>query len=63
MVIFKNAFELTGNLNPETEEEMIQLFLDIAHKEKKCVIIISHSKEVKNHVDVCYQLAYGMIET
>lgn len=57
------ADEPTGNLDPETEEEIIQLFLDIAHKEKKCVIIISHSKEVKNHVDISYQLAHGKITT
>lgn len=56
------ADEPTGNLDPETEDEIIQLFLDIAHKEKKCVIIISHSKEVKKHVDVYYHLLHGQIE-
>lgn len=56
------ADEPTGNLDPETEEDIIQLFLDIAHKEGKCVIIISHSKEVKKHVDCSYHLASGRIE-
>lgn len=55
------ADEPTGNLDPETEEDVISLFLEIAHKEKKCVIIISHSKEVKKHVDVCYQLSHGTV--
>lgn len=56
------ADEPTGNLDPETEEEIIQLFLDIAHKEEKCVIIISHSKEVKKQVDVCYHLVSGKVK-
>lgn len=30
------------------EDEIINLFLDIAHKKGKCVFIISHSREVKN---------------
>lgn len=56
------ADEPTGNLDPETEEEIIQLFLDIAHKAEKCVIIISHSKEVRKHVDVCYHLVHGKVK-
>lgn len=55
------ADEPTGNLDPETEEEIIKLFLNVAHKENKCVIIISHSREVKKHVDVCYQLINGRV--
>lgn len=56
------ADEPTGNLDPETEEDIIDLFLDVAHKEKKCVIIISHSREVKKRVDVCYQLVHGNVQ-
>ena len=57
------ADEPTGNLDPDTEDDIIRLFLDIAHKEGKCVIIISHSREVKKHVDVCYHLVHGKITT
>lgn len=55
------ADEPTGNLDAETEDDIIQLFLTIAHKEKKCVIIISHSTEVKKKVDKIYRLEKGKI--
>lgn len=55
------ADEPTGNLDPDTEDDIINLFLDIAHKEDKCVIIISHSREVKKHVGICYHLVHGKI--
>ena len=38
--------EPTGNLDSDMEDEIINLLIDIAHKENKCVIIISHSKNV-----------------
>ena len=40
------ADEPTGNLDSDMEDEIINLLIDIAHKENKCVIIISHSKNV-----------------
>ena len=36
--------------------------VEIAHKENKCVIIISHSKAVKEHVDVAFQLVSGKLK-
>ena len=56
------ADEPTGNLDPEMEEEIINLLVEIAHKENKCVIIISHSKAVKEHVDVAFQLVSGKLK-
>lgn len=56
------ADEPTGNLDPEMEEEIINLLVEIAHKKNKCVIIISHSKAVKEHVDVAYQLVNGKLK-
>ena len=55
------ADEPTGNLDSETEDDIIQLFLNIAHKEGKCVIIISHSNEVKKKVDKLFRLEKGKI--
>lgn len=55
------ADEPTGNLDPETEEDIIELLLDVAHKNKKCVIIISHSKYVKSKVDKLYYLKNGKL--
>lgn len=57
------ADEPTGNLDPEMENEIIDLLLSIAHKEEKCVIIISHSKEVKKKVDILYHLVNGKLSS
>ena len=56
------ADEPTGNLDPDTEDDIINLFLDIAHKEGKCVIIISHSREVKKQLDQYNHLVHGKIK-
>lgn len=56
------ADEPTGNLDSTTEEQIINLLLDIAHKNNKCVIIISHSKAVKESVDQIYHLIQGKLK-
>lgn len=55
------ADEPTGNLDPEMEDEIIDLLLNIAHKENKCVIIITHSRDVKKKVDKLYHLVNGKL--
>lgn len=37
------ADEPSGNLDEETESEVMNILLDLAHKENKCVIIVTHS--------------------
>ncbi len=56
------ADEPTGNLDKETEEEILNLLTDLAHKDKKCVIIISHSNKVKEITDYTYHLVKGKID-
>lgn len=55
------ADEPTGNLDKETEEEVLDIFTNLAHKDKKCIIIISHSNNVKEKVDVVKYLKEGKI--
>lgn len=55
------ADEPTGNLDKDTEEEILNLFLDLAHKENRCVIIISHSYLVKELADIVYELKNGKV--
>ena len=55
------ADEPTGNLDKDTEEDIINLLINLAHEDNKCVIIISHSTEVKNRVDVLYYLVNGKL--
>ena len=50
------ADEPTGNLDKETEDEILKIFKDLAHKENKCVIIVTHSKNVSDAVDEIYDL-------
>lgn len=50
------ADEPTGNLDEETSKDIIQLFQELAHKEDKCIILVTHEKEVANESDVCVQL-------
>lgn len=50
------ADEPTGNLDKDTEDEILKIFESLAHKENKCVIIVTHSKNVCDNVDVVYEL-------
>ena len=50
------ADEPTGNLDEETSRDIIHLFQELAHKENKCIILVTHEKEVANESDVCIQL-------
>ena len=50
------ADEPTGNLDKETETEILKIFSDLAHKENKCVIIVTHSENVCNNYDEVYEL-------
>lgn len=51
------ADEPTGNLDKETQAEIIEIFKELAHKENKCIILVTHSKEVSDQSDVVYKLA------
>lgn len=50
------ADEPTGNLDKETENEILNIFKRLAHEEKKCVIIVTHLKNVCDNADVVYEL-------
>ena len=50
------ADEPTGNLDKQTEKEILDIFKKLAHEEGKCVIIVTHSPNVCDIVDVVYDL-------
>lgn len=50
------ADEPTGNLDEETQEEILKIFRRLAD-EGKCVIMITHSPRVTKAADAVYQLA------
>lgn len=55
------ADEPTGNLDYETEQKVMQILIDLAHNSKKCVIVVTHSKEVAAYADVVYNLQNGKL--
>ena len=50
------ADEPTGNLDKQTEEEILEIFKNLAHKDDKCVIIVTHSANVCDQADEVYDL-------
>ena len=44
------ADEPTGNLDGETQQEIMDIFEHLAHKEGKCIVIVTHSPEVAQTV-------------
>ena len=50
------ADEPTGNLDKETETEILNIFSKLAHEDNKCVIIVTHSENVCKGCDIVYEL-------
>ena len=55
------ADEPTGNLDGETEDEVLEIFKKLAVNEGKCVIIITHSDKVAEMADVVLRLENGKV--
>ena len=56
------ADEPTGNLDGETEDEILDIFTNLAINHGKCVIIITHSEKVAAMADVVYQIENGFLK-
>ena len=54
------ADEPTGNLDEDNEKMIFQILKDLS-KEGKCVIVVSHSNEVKNYADTIIKIANGKL--
>lgn len=55
------ADEPTGNLDPETEANIIDILLTLAHEKNTCVIVVTHSKGVAKYADEVYALSNGRL--
>lgn len=55
------ADEPTGNLDEETANEIIAIFSELAHEKNKCVIMVTHSKELAQKADIILTLEKGTI--
>ena len=50
------ADEPTGNLDPKTAGDIVELLKSLAQKRGKCVIVVTHSKEVAQASDITLEL-------
>ncbi|ABX42345.1 ABC transporter ATP-binding protein [Lachnoclostridium phytofermentans] len=53
------ADEPTGNLDTDTEESIMEILKDLAHNQNKCVIVVTHSKNVATYADEVLGLSHG----
>lgn len=56
------ADEPTGNLDEDTANEIIAIFQKLAHEQEKCVIVVTHSKELAEQADHILTLKKGAFE-
>lgn len=50
------ADEPTGNLDGNTQDAIMKIFMDLAKKQNKCVILVTHSPVVAKMADERYEL-------
>ncbi|WP_089282503.1 ABC transporter ATP-binding protein [Anaerovirgula multivorans] len=53
------ADEPTGNLDTDTEDNILSILTSLAHNEGKCVIIVTHSKKVSSVADEVWGMKDG----
>mgnify|MGYP000582687661 CR=1 FL=1 len=51
------ADEPTGNLDSDTAGEIIEILKKLAKERNKCVIVVTHSREVANSADIILELS------
>lgn len=55
------ADEPTGNLDHDTEAEILQILVKLAHEDNKCVVVVTHSKRVSDYADEVLGLSNGVL--
>lgn len=50
------ADEPTGNLDEDTQDEIMEIFKGLAYEEQKCIILVTHSSVVASLADEVYAL-------
>ena len=53
------ADEPSGNLDRETEKDVMNILVKLAHTQNKCVIIVTHSQKVTRCADEVWGLNKG----
>ena len=52
------ADEPTGNLDEQNSLEIVRLFKELAHNQGKCVIVITHEREIAKECDIVLELKH-----
>ncbi|WP_279159854.1 ABC transporter ATP-binding protein [Thomasclavelia cocleata] len=55
------ADEPTGNLDEKNSQDILKTFIELAHKNNKCVIIVTHSLSLAKKCDVQLKIMEGQI--
>lgn len=55
------ADEPTGNLDNETQKDIIKIFQELSHTYGKCVIVVTHSNMVARSSDVTFTMLNGKL--
>ncbi len=55
------ADEPTGNLDEKNSRDILKTFIELAHKNNKCVIIVTHSLSLAKKCDVQLKIMEGQI--
>lgn len=56
------ADEPTGNLDEEREQEIVEIFKKLATDHNKCIIMVTHSKEIAQSADRALLLHKGQLQ-
>ncbi|MBE6990510.1 MAG: ABC transporter ATP-binding protein [Ruminococcaceae bacterium] len=55
------ADEPTGNLDSENSDQIVRLLLEAAHRDGRCVIVVTHDMDVARQVDHVLQMRDGVL--
>lgn len=56
------ADEPTGNLDEDTAAEITDILMESAHKLDRCVIVVTHSRELAKRADIVWKLKGGSLQ-
>lgn len=56
-----NHIQPTGNLDEDTAREIIELLKKTAHELGKCVIVVTHSKQLAEEADEVLEIQQGKL--
>ena len=56
------ADEPTGNLDPNTADEVFDLFIRTANQQNTAIVMVTHNHQLAEKMDRIYELKYGRLE-